>query len=252
MRKWLLVSCLLLALAGSGIAESRRTLFTFENKVPEKGQLEIGALGWYREVPDERPPVVLSRDEYTATPYLRYGLTENANLTAQFPYRYNDPKFGDSEQGPGDVELGAELVAFQDILNYPYILTHVAVCLPTGDEDKGLGEGETRPTFGVSVGTTIYDVLHFVIDASYTIYRDEENEAVFSGAIIWDVGKELSLSAEASVSDKEVESEGDKPIYYLGGMTYRVSEALQVSVYGGGSQNAETDALAGVKVSYSF
>lgn len=252
MRKTILTVSVILACHVVAFGESRRTAYTYENKVPEKGQIEIGALGWYREVPDERVSGNMGRDEYTFEPYLRYGLLKDFNVTAKFPYMYVDPKNADSEQGPGDIELGAELVAFQDIFGYPFILPHVGVRLPTGDEDKGLGEGETRTTAGVSIGTTIYDVLHFVADVGYTIYRDEENETTISGSIVWDVDEKLALLAEVRTSNKEVGSEENRPVYYVGGMSYRATEGFQLTVYGGGAQHAETDVLAGAKISYSF
>jgi hypothetical protein len=252
MRKCIVTVVFVLVCHAMAFGESRRTLYTYENKTPEKGEVEIGALGWYREVADERASVDIGRDEYTLEPYLRYGLLKDFNVTAKFPYMYIDPKASDNEQGPGDVELGAELVAFQDIFGYPFILPHVAVRLPTGDEDKGIGEGNTRTTCGVSVGTRIYDALQFVVDASYTIYRDEENETLLGGSVVWDVDERLSLLGEVRTSNKEVGLEANRPVYYLGGMCYRATDALQITVYGGGAQHAETDVLAGAKVAFSF
>lgn len=252
MRKSILAACMAMTLSVAAYGESERTLFTYENRVPEKGQVEIGVLGVYREVPDEDAVRVMSRDEYLVGPYLRYGLSERLSVSAAFPYKYIDPKYGDAEQGPGDVVLEAVLVAFQDIFGYPFVIPHVSLFLPTGDEDKGLGEGETQTRVGVSIGTTIYDVLHFIVDGSYTIRRDETNVKELGASIVWDLDKRFSVQAEFQVSNDKFPGDDNNPVYYLGGATYRPSEALQITVYGGGAQHAETDVYGGAKVSYSF
>lgn len=252
MRNSILAAGMAMTLSVVAYGESERTLFTYENRFPEKGQVEIGALGVYREVPDEDTVRVVPRDEYWVGPYLRYGLSEKLSVSAVFPYEYMDPKFGDAEQGPGDVVLEAALVAFQDIFGYPFVIPHVSLFLPTGDEDKGLGEGETQTQVGASIGTTIYDVLHFIVDGSYTIRSNEKNVKELGASVVWDLDKRFSVQAEFLVSNDKFPSDDNNPIYYLGGATYRPSEAFQITVYGGGAQHAEADVYGGAKVSYSF
>lgn len=253
-RRYLVVLLAAVLVSGSAYGEARRTAFTWENKMPDAKQLEVGLVGAYREIPDEFRGDTDSRDEYTGGPYLRYGLTENLAAFAEFPFTYIDPRAGDSDQGPADASAGFEFVAWEDVFGFPYILPHVTVSFPTGDEDKGMGSGKTLVTAGASVGTTVEDVFHFVVDGSYTFFREEENVAEFSGSLIWDLSDQFSLLAEAKVTDEQKKEGKDTnhPLYFLGGMSYRANDNLQFSVYGGGSKHADEDVLAGAKVSYSF
>jgi len=119
--------------------------------MPGPFKAEIGAVGQYKSIVDDH---VLSGDGcdlYTAAPYIRYGLAENLAVFGDVPFVQNKPSNGDTQQGLGDVEVGAELVVFQDIFGYPFIIPHAEVSFGTGDEDKGLGNGKTLCTVGVSV-----------------------------------------------------------------------------------------------------
>lgn len=253
-RRYLVVLLAAVLVSGSAYGEARRTAFTWENKMPNPKQLEVGLVGVYREIPEEFRGDRDSRDEYTGGPYLRYGLFENLAAFAEFPFMYVDPRAGDSQQGPADIEAGFEFVAWQDIFGFPYILPHVAVSFPTGDEDKGMGSGKTLVTVGASIGTTVEDVFHFVVDGSYTFFREDKNVAVFSGSVIWDLSPQFSLLAEANVTDEQQKDDKDSnhPLRFLGGMSYRANDHLQFTVYGGGSKHADEDVLAGAKMSYSF
>ncbi|OQA25956.1 MAG: hypothetical protein BWY59_01564 [Verrucomicrobia bacterium ADurb.Bin345] len=252
-RRYLVVFLTVCLLAGLSYGEAQRTVFSHENKLPERHQLEAGLKATFVQYPREDYSTVIERDELAGAPYLRFAVFENMVLNAEIPYVSISPKYGDSEQGFGDATVGAEFLPWQDIFGYPYILPHVSVALPTGDEDKNMGMGETRTQFGVSVGTTVEDVYHFVADVSYLMYRDRGNEISISGAVIWDLSDQFSLHLETLViNDREVGPESNNPIYIIGGMSFRATEQLQFSAYGGSARQAEEDVIAGGKVSYSF
>jgi len=251
-RKFLVVVVLVSLMAGLAQARPRRTVYTRENRKPEVYQPEIGGTFFYQEIPEERVGVADSKDIYTTTPYARLGLAENFALYGSLPFIHISPEQGDSESGIGDMVAGFELVAWEDIFGYPYFLPYAEISLATGSESKGMGAGNSLVTLGMSIGTTTYDVLDWVIDAQYTIDRDEENIARFSGSLIWNVSDLFSILGEVRTTDKKVREDEDYPIYFLGGLTYEPNEDWFVNVYGGGASRADSDALVGVKVAYTF
>ncbi|MBN1269633.1 MAG: transporter [Kiritimatiellae bacterium] len=261
--KKLFAIVLIAAVAGLCQAEPMRPLLVKENKFPDAGQLEAGAVFKYSEYDEEDTTVVFvdglpvinqagSREEMSAAPYLRYGLLENLAVVGTVPYRDIDNEFGDDASGMGDASLGFEIKVFEDIFDYPYVIPHMDVIFDTGDEDDGLGRGYSSVLLGCSVGTVVADIYHWIADARYEIRNDEEN--VFSGALafIWDVSDELSVLAEGYVSDEEMPPDNDHPAFGQAGMCYKASEDLLISIYGGAGKNTGEDMVGTLKVSYSF
>lgn len=228
----------------------QRTLLTRENKFPKVGHAEVG--GFFEH--DEQ----FNNDRDSLGVYGRYGFWENMGFEAAVPFVDSDFD-GDSNTGIGDIDLKLDLLAFQDIFRYPFIIPHADVSLPTGDEDKGLGTGETVFTFGVSVGTKVYEQLTYVIDASYafngrTIGDEEENIYMVSGSIVWDISDRFAVLAEGRIFEKN--DFDDMPYQAQGGLAYRITEDVQIAGYGG-TYREDTDVenkfdLASVRLSVQF
>lgn len=230
-----------------------RTTLTRENKFLEPAQVEFG--GFYEH--DDNSD--LDTDSDTLGVYGRLGLLEFMTAEADVPFVDSDLS-GDSESGIGDVVLKLDLLAFQDIFRYPFIIPHIDVSLPTGDEDKGLGTGETGVTLGISVGTKVYEQLTYVLDIAYAMNGgngtyDDDDIGMLSGSIVWDVSDRFALLTEGRVYEKN--SYDNYPYRVLGGLAYRFTPDVQVAGYGGVERN-ETDLdsgkvnIAAVKVSVQF
>ncbi len=248
----LLAMTTVVACATIASAEPNRSYFTRENKFPELGQFELGATVDSKEFDAGKIG--------EAAAYGRYGLIENLTANVRVPYRDIDPDFGDGDSGLGDVSLGLELLAYQDIFDYPYVIPHVDVSLETGDDETGLGAGETITTVGISAGTKTYEVLHWILDVSYlingtNISEDEDSDDLLkvSLALIWDVSDRFAWHLEGQVTDEDVEG-SDQPAAFVGGFTYDWTESFVTSFYAGaGSDEGSTpDAIAGAKASYTF
>lgn len=253
LRKTLAVAVAIALIAVVSVrAEPIRTLLCKENKTPELHKFEAGVVGSYAETPEEFNPNMMGYDTYEFAPYVRFGAARNLTLTAELPYDYIDRQIGDTESGIGDFALGVELVAYQDIMDYPYVLPHARVSFATGDEDKGLGTGQTLVTLGTAVGTTVDEIFHWVADARYTIHEEGENIASLSGAFIWDLSDQCSIHVEGRGTDEERGQGREHPMLFLGGLTYKATESLTIIGYGGGGKNTEEDVLAALKVAYSF
>lgn len=251
IRRLLAVSLFAVAAQGA-LAESQRAFFTRENRFPETGKAEVGGIYQYKEYDD--------RDESYVAPYGRYTIIDNLTINAAVPYGWVSPDFGDDESGLGDTTIGLELLAYQDIFEYPWVIPHVDLGLETGDEDEGLGQGETVTTFGVSVGTTVYDELHYVVDVSYAVdggseKPDPDNVLIFGGSIIWDVSEKFAVLVEGQATDEDNE-EDDVPLFFQAGMTYAFTEAFVLSWYGGadasGDDGQGEDMRVTVKGAYTF
>jgi hypothetical protein len=252
MRRFVAFAFFVMAAQGA-LAESQRALFTRENRFPETGKAEVGGFYEYREFENS--------DQATFRPYGRYTIIDDLTLNANVPYHWiTDDLTDDDESGIGDAVVGIELLAYEDIFDYPWVIPHIDVSMQTGDEDEGLGTGETVSIFGVSVGTTVYDQLHYIADIAYALnggsnQEDPEDIIVFAGSIIWDVSEKFAVLAEIRATDEE-DPDDDIPYTVQGGMAYAFTEDFNLMWYGGGSTEGDSgedeDLTITVKGSYSF
>ena len=209
-----------------------RTLLTRENKFPELGHAEIGGYVAHDELDDSDQ----NSDRDSLGVYGRYSFWENVTFEAGVPVVSSDFS-GDDEIGIGDIDLKLDLIAFQDIFRYPFIIPHIEVTLPTGDEDDGLGTGEAVTTLGISVGTKVYDQLTYVADISYafngakTEGDDDENTTMGSLSIVWDITDRFALITEGRIYEEN--NFGNMPYQYEGGMAYRFTRDVQLAGYAG-------------------
>lgn len=250
MKKALLTAGLAAVLATTSMAESQRTYLTTENRFPELGKVEVSY------ILDNLEFETASWTEHAVQ--ARYGLIENLTLRASVPFVMTENDItGNDNEGLGDASLGLDLLAFEDIFGYPYVIPHADVFLPTGDDDEGLGSGEVEYSFGASIGTVVYDVLRWVLDLSYLRQYDVNpsvDNDVFSTSIslVWDLSEQFSLLTEGSIINPEA---SDDHTYLLGaGFSYAWSERFDTTFfYGDWSDGAfgEDTSLA-VKATYSF
>lgn len=228
--------------------EAQRALLTHENKYPELHQLELGYEFRQREFEDFQ--------FRTHSAQARFGVWENLTAILDVPWAQRDNDFGDDESGIGDVEFGLDLVAYQDIFGYPYVIPHVAASFSTGDEDEGLGTGETMYLFGVSIGTVVYEVLHYVLDVSFAQNYDakasEEDDALLvSLSLLWDLSDRFNVAAEGRVVD--LQDTDDESYLIGGGFTYEWTENFQTGFfYGGWQESDDEDRVLSVRANYTF
>jgi hypothetical protein len=252
MRRLVVAMAFFVVAAQGARAEAQRALFTHENKFPEVGKGEVGSFFEYREFD--------AADITSIRPYGRYTVIQNLTVYGDIPYHWLTPQDGDDQTGLGDMNIGLELLAYQDIFEYPWVIPHVNMSFPTGDEDDGLSTGDEVTTFGISIGTTVFDQLHYVADISYAVnggneQPDADNVFIFSGSLIWDVTQQFAVLAEIQGTDED-NPEDDVPYTALGGMVYGFTDAFEMGFYFGGSAtgggSAEEDLITAVKASYAF
>ncbi len=253
MKKWIMVG-LVTALCGSVQAEPIRTALTKENRLPRLYQWESGAEFYYQEYKNNDELI-------SVVPYLRRTVLRDFALFATVPYSRFAPEMGTSESGIGDATVGFEFVAYKDLFGYPWIMPHGEIKFDTGDEDKGLGTGETEYMIGVALGTTIRRSLHFAADVRYRIMSDEDNIPSLGLSIVWDLDNRFSLLAEMEIARRKDRDEigfredDSNPITFLAGMHYRATRNQSFTIHGGGVNNSGDDGVDSIirgKYSYRF
>ncbi|NCC50640.1 MAG: hypothetical protein EOM20_05430 [Spartobacteria bacterium] len=250
IRKFVMVAMAVLA-AGSIYGEAMRPLLTKENAFPGKHRFEVGAVGQYKQLNKKELAKDQETDVWWGTPYGRFGVADNFALFAKVPYGSIRPETGSDESGIGDVSAGFELLAFEDIFTYPFVIPHAEVFFNTGDEDKGLGEGKTHFMGGIAVGTVVEEVVQFVADLRYEIYDNRDNVASLAISVIWDLSERFAVLGEMKAADEEVNNHS-YTMFFQGGLCYKITEALAINVYGGAGKHTDEDVVASTKISYAF
>ena len=248
-KKWM-VCGLAALLAGAAYAEPIRTVLTKENRLPRLYQLEAGSEFFYQELDS-------GGDIVSGIPYLRYTLFRDFALFGKLPYHRIDPDMGSSESGVGDASLGFEFVPYEDLFGYPWVMAHAEVIFDNGNEDKGLGTGETEYMVGVAVGTTQNRVLHYALDARYMILDDQDNIPSIAGSIVWDLDRRFSLMAELELSrekgrDEFGQDDDTHPLVFMVGMFYKATPNLYFMLNGGTTKNSDVKEIVRGKIAYTF
>jgi hypothetical protein len=247
--KKLMLGAMLVATAVAARAEPIRTLLTKENQLPEKGQVEVGLLANTRQYE--------AKSDWVESPYVRYGLF--GNLAGYVAVPVHQTRFkrnaGTNQNGLGDVAVGFDLVAYEDIFRFPYILPHVEVGFPTGDEDKGFGAGEVYFRGGITVGTKTWECVNWAVDVTGQHLNTKDltlksDTIVVSGSLVWDLDEQFSLIGEVSGSDQNYPD--GHPVTYEAGMTYKPVENLMFGIYGGKTTHTSESWNGSFKAAYSF
>jgi hypothetical protein len=75
---------------------------------------------------------------------INYGIVPNVQLHLIIPFGYDRPRGGPTLYGFHDLELGVKYRFIQESDYLPMVGTFPIVHLPTGNESRGLGSGETQ------------------------------------------------------------------------------------------------------------
>ena len=247
--------CLFTLFVGiTAYAEPMRPLLNKENRFPEQGKADINFRVDFVETDDSDGAGSTNYVSYI--PKLRWRPTEALNVYGTVPFVTSDPDDGDDESGIGDIRVGMEFRAWEDIFGYPWVMPHIEYVSKTGDEDKGLGRDDDSVILGLAIGSVVEDMLHFIADGRYEVYSNSDNIWSIGGAIIWDISEKFSVLGEFRTSSKDVgdddDDDDDHPTLWLGGLSYKVSEYFTWTVRGGGGANSQVDSMVSVELNYAL
>ena len=194
---------------------------------------------------------------------LSYGITDTTDIVLGLPYQWKKTRIDGvvttdaTEQGDGisDMSLEVKWRFFEkDELSFAL---KPGITLPTGDENKGLGNG--RASYGLMFITTKEIkpwAFHLNLGGAYNEYKlqaDKEanRKNIWHASLASEVEVIKGLKAVANIG---MERNPDKtsnthPAFILGGLIYSISESISVDIgIKGGLNKPATDLtfLAGI------
>lgn len=246
---WLTVG--LVMISGLVLAEPMRPLLNKENKFPAVKGTDVGFRFEYAET-DEDDDWGQSTNIFNYVPLLRYRPFEPLTVSASVPFHTISPEDGDNDTGLGNVVLGAELLAFQDLFDYPWVLPYAEYVFDTGD-DNGLSlKDRDGLRVGLAIGSKAWDACTFIVDGRYAVSSNHDNVASLGFAVVWDVSEVFAVLGEMRAYNQELEEDADNPTLWLGALSYKVSEELTIIGRGGAGANAPEDVLLALEAHYSL
>jgi hypothetical protein len=208
-------------------------LVTDDTGTQGKGKTQIELTGQY-DHDDEKG---VKFENWEAKAALSYGLFDSLDLVLETPYSWTSTK--DSEgtirnDGPADLSFSMKWRFFEhEGLSFAL---KPSVTLPTGDEDKGLGN--RLSSYGITtIATYAKDpwAFHFNLGITHNDYKlpadeDANRRDIWSASFATElqVAKRVRLVANVGMErNSDVESD-THPTFALGGVIYSLTESIDI------------------------
>ena len=240
----------------AGSAYAAHPLITDDTGTQGKGKAQLELTGEYGH--DSENGVTTNTFIFPLTPVLSYGIAEAVDLVLGIPFEYLETKqTGGSTTNTGisDVSIQAKWRFYEkDGLSFA---VKPGATLPTGDEDKGLGNGKS--SYGAFLIAT-KDMAPWAFDLNIGYIRNEyklQSDEYANRKGIWyasiasqvKVANKVSVVANIGMQRNPDKTSDTNPAFLLGGIIYSISDTLDID-FGvkGGLNKPETDIsyLAGV------
>lgn len=172
--------------------------------------------------------------EYSLVNVLTLGIAEPLDFSIEYTYTFLDPKDGESVNGFGDTELFLKYSLPYRGAFFTQMALEVGAIVPTGDEEKGTGEGakdyEVGLIFGKGVDTTQLLVnLAYVFSGNRPEGADPDDVFRASLALEKELSEAKGLSAAAEIEYETAEFPGERDIVTVrGGFEYGLSEDVDL------------------------
>jgi len=190
-------------------------------------------------------------DTFGLGPVFAFNVAEDFEFGGRISYLRRDPDRAGSESGLGDLETWGKLA----VVTVPVkVAVGLLVSVPTGDEDKFLGTGETEVEFFTALRKD-FSRLTLAANAGVRVNQDADfagtrlegkNSALLGGALLVPVGDRVVLTAELSVETERYDGvKTDSRL--LGGFEFRSTSSFMVrgAVGGGLSDGAPEFQMTG-------
>jgi hypothetical protein len=141
--------------------------------------------------------------------------------------------------GPGEAEgwdggsLGLKVALLENWAARPAVALLVGTSTPWGD--SAVADEEWQPEAKVALSWELSDALELAVNTGYARLGADEarfDQAQWSAAVGWGVGDRLGVFGEYFGFSRE-ERDGDATHYLDGGVTWLLSEDLQLDLWGG-------------------
>ncbi len=208
-------------------------LITDDTGTQGKGKAQIELTGQY-DHDDEKG---VKSENWEAKAALSYGFLDSLDLVLEAPYSWTGTEDAEGtirNDGIADMSVAVKWRFFErEGLSFAL---KPSVTLPTGDDDKGLGNG--RPSYGITaIATYAKDpwAFHLNIGIAHNNYKlqadeDANRKDIWSASFATElqVAKRLKLVANAGVErNSDVESD-THPAFALGGVVCSLTENIDI------------------------
>jgi hypothetical protein len=181
-----------------------------------------------------------------------YGVLPDMQLHMMVPFARSSPNDGNSTSGIGDVEVGVKYRFVQETETSPQIGIFPMAELPTGDADRGLGNGKTWWRLPVWIQKSWGDWTSYG-GVGYVINRAEgQKDYPFAGALLQkDIGEKWTLGGELFGRGKDTVDGRATTIVNLGGL-YKFTPDFNLLFSAGRSVSGEQHTVAYLGLYWSF
>lgn len=189
---------------------------------------------------------------------LTYGVMDNLDFIIALPYqRIKIKAEGETfiENGISDISLELKWL-FYESKDFVSLALKPVITLPTGDEDKGLGNG--RATYGLYfIASKEIEPLSLHLNLGYirneNKFNDRKDIWHISLASELEVMKELKLVANIGMERNTDRESNTDPAFILGGLIYSISKNIDID-FGvkAGLNKAEVDYAVLAGLIYKF
>ncbi len=250
MRKGVLATVLSLVLMASaaGTSFGAHPLITDDTGTQGKGKLQFEFIGEYAH--DKENGVTEKGYETPTIPFLSYGLSDSIDIVFGLPYVSVITKEAETAavRGLGDASIEVKALFYEK--EGLTLALKPGLSLPTGDEEKGLGNGKmSYSAFFITTKESEPWAFHFNVGYVRNEYKlDVDNEA--NRKDIWHISlasqveviKDLNLVANIGMERNPDKTSDTHPAFILGGFIYSVSENVDIDMgIKSGLNKTETD-----------
>jgi hypothetical protein len=213
--RWPRVAALLLLVVLPTVAGAALPLDTEDTGTAERVEVEVA--GVYQSATDS--------DHGDLAVAVNVGFLGNLEISAAGTLAVDDPAAGGARSGLGDSFVGVKYRFFDEAPPWPALLARLALRFPTGDETRGLGEGDVHVQLLLAASRTLGPVT-LTGNVGYTVTTgDADADTVFLGVSAeWAVGGASRLLGEV-VGEVAVGRDADDVAVARVGFTWDLFDA---------------------------
>jgi hypothetical protein len=149
-----------------------------------------------------------------------YGIAPDVQLHAIVPLAFNSPAGAPRQRGLGDIELGVKYRFVQETDTRPMVGIFPIVLSPTGNADKGLGNGTTQVFLPLWLQKKFGEGWQTYGGGGYWINHaaGARNHWFFGWQVQKDITEQLTLGGEIFHSTEPAIGQGSNTGFNVGGM----------------------------------